>query len=254
MNNMQRLSLTLDGRMKKTSSAAVPTTIELGTINANLSLTTDGLRVPIPKGDYTVNLMLSGGSYITSTETHSHSGSDHSHGGGAHSHSLPSALRGLAPGDRVLVAWCGNEPVVIAIIAGSSKLTYSGTGGSSGGGTGDTGSSGSGTDSGSSDSGTGTDGEYGFSPTVVVTPITGGNRVTITDVNGPKAFDVMDGHTPSKGKDYFTAEEVEAIVQETVKRVTAIFAEKYYSKEEIDGKIVTADDLSSMLDEVFGGK
>lgn len=32
----------------------------------------------------------------------------------------------------------------------------------------------------------------GFSPTVEVTPITGGHRITITDINGPKYIDVMD--------------------------------------------------------------
>ena len=37
------------------------------------------------------------------------------------------------------------------------------------------------------------DGEDGISPVVEVTPITGGHRVTITDANGSKSFDVMDG-------------------------------------------------------------
>lgn len=114
MNNMQRLSLTLDGRMKQTSSAAVPTTIELGTINANLSLTTDSLRVPIPKGDYMINTMLSGGNNQTGSTSLSYGGETQSHG-----HSLPSAFRGLKGGERVLVAWCGNEPVVIAIVVSS---------------------------------------------------------------------------------------------------------------------------------------
>lgn len=37
------------------------------------------------------------------------------------------------------------------------------------------------------------DGEDGISPVVEVTPITGGHRVTITDANGRKTFDVMNG-------------------------------------------------------------
>lgn len=118
-SNMQRLGDTLASRMKKTSAAAIPTTIELGTIGSNLSLTTDSLPVPIPKGDYMINLMLAGDSYRTSSETHSHSGEDHSHSGGAHSHALPDDFRSLKGGDRVLVAWCGNEPVVIAIVVSS---------------------------------------------------------------------------------------------------------------------------------------
>lgn len=36
-------------------------------------------------------------------------------------------------------------------------------------------------------------GEGGFSPTIEVSGIEGGHRVTITDVNGTKTFDVMDG-------------------------------------------------------------
>lgn len=39
----------------------------------------------------------------------------------------------------------------------------------------------------------GDDGADGFSPTVAVAAITGGHRVTITDANGPHAFDVYDG-------------------------------------------------------------
>lgn len=39
----------------------------------------------------------------------------------------------------------------------------------------------------------GQDGQDGFSPTVTVTTITGGHRVTITDAQGAHTFDVMDG-------------------------------------------------------------
>lgn len=44
----------------------------------------------------------------------------------------------------------------------------------------------------------GTDGKDGVSPVITVTPITGGNRVTITDAEGTKTFDIMDG---TDGKD-----------------------------------------------------
>ena len=58
-------------------------------------------------------------------------------------------------------------------------------------------------------------GSSGISPTIKVTPITGGNKVEITDANGTKIFNVMhgtngtngadgkDGYTPVKGVDYF---------------------------------------------------
>lgn len=49
------------------------------------------------------------------------------------------------------------------------------------------------------DGATGPAGEDGFSPTVAVTEITGGHRVTITDVNGPKTFEVADGKDGSGG-------------------------------------------------------
>lgn len=98
-SNIQRLGNMLAGRMKKTANAAVPTTLELGTIGSGLSLTTDSLRSMIPNGEYMVNLML--------TNT------------GGTSEPLPDTFRGLRNGDRVLVAWCGNEPVVIAIVVSS---------------------------------------------------------------------------------------------------------------------------------------
>ena len=140
-SNMQRLGDQLTGRMKKTASAAVPTTIELGTINANLSLTTDSIKSPIPKGDYLVNKTLTG-SQSTSSESHTHSGGDHEHSGGTHAqesgsgahthsggshthsggdhaHKLPGEYGNLKAGDRVLVAWCGNDAVVICKVVSS---------------------------------------------------------------------------------------------------------------------------------------
>lgn len=128
-SNLQRLGSSLASRMKKTSNAAIPVTVELGTINQNLSLSVDSLRSPIKKGDYMVNLAYSGSNYNTSATTHTHSGGSHSghesgdgthtHSGGSHSHSLPSVFRPLAAGDRVLVVWCGFEPIVVSIIVKS---------------------------------------------------------------------------------------------------------------------------------------
>lgn len=80
----------------------------------------------------------------------------------------------------------------------------------------------------------GASGTNGFSPTVAVSNISGGHRVSITDKNGTKNFDVLDGakgdkgdkgetgangkdgKTPEKGVDYFTeadkAEMVSAVI------------------------------------------
>lgn len=129
MDNKQRLGNILDGRMKKASAAASTVPIELGTINSNMSLTTDSLQSSIPKGEYMVDSRLCCNTYDTSNTTHSHSGGSHgghesgsgthTHSGGEHTHRLPDNFRGLKAGDRVLVAWCGNEPVVIAIVVSS---------------------------------------------------------------------------------------------------------------------------------------
>lgn len=78
MNNIQRLGDTLSQRMAKAAKAAVGVYTDLGTINYNNSLTPDSLNVPIPQGDY-----------------------------------LIAAGASPQPGDRVLIAWCGNEPVVV---------------------------------------------------------------------------------------------------------------------------------------------
>lgn len=88
-SNMNRLGEVLVDKMRRTSAAAVRPTVELGTINGNLSLTTDGLRRQIPKGEYMVNLMLTDSS------------------------------NSLKSGDRVLVVWCGGEPVIVAIVVSS---------------------------------------------------------------------------------------------------------------------------------------
>ena len=47
---------------------------------------------------------------------------------------------------------------------------------------------------------TGPAGEDGFSPTVSVDTIAGGHRVSITDANGTKTFDVMDGEDGTGGE------------------------------------------------------
>ena len=107
--NMQRFAAVMAGRMNQTSRAAVSTTIELGIVNENLSITPDSLRVAIPKGDYMVNLMLTG-------EKNTGVGGS---GENSHRHELPVEYRVLQPGDRILIAWCGNEPVVIAIVTSS---------------------------------------------------------------------------------------------------------------------------------------
>lgn len=129
--NIEMFATMMSNRMQQAANAAVPNTLELGVVNANLSITPDNFRVPIPKGDYMVNLRLTGGIDIPEGEesNHQHTGGTHeghtdgtgyhTHGGGKHAHKLPEEYRGLKAGDRILIAWCGNEPVVIAIVVSS---------------------------------------------------------------------------------------------------------------------------------------
>jgi ribosomal protein S11 len=71
----------------------------------------------------------------------------------------------------------------------------------------------------------GTNGTDGVSPTVEVSAIDNGNKVTITDATGSKSFDVTngtngtngtDGHTPVKGTDYWTDADKTEIVNSVI--------------------------------------
>lgn len=125
--NIENFASLMASQMQKTTGAMMPRTLDLGTITNNMALIPDTFRTAIPKGDYMVDLRLTG-SRETSSEEHSHSGGTHaqeggsgahSHTGGKHSHMIDASFRGLHPGDRVLIAWCGNEAVVIAIVVSS---------------------------------------------------------------------------------------------------------------------------------------
>ena len=78
-------------------------------------------------------------------------------------------------------------------------------------------------------------GEDGISPTVTVAAIEGGTRVYVTDVNGTKSFDVLngedgapgkdgedgaDGHTPVRYVDYWTEADQTAIVNAVLAKFT----------------------------------
>lgn len=66
----------------------------------------------------------------------------------------------------------------------------------------------------------GKEGTPGVSPTVEVTAIEGGHRVTVTDVGGEKAFDVTNGkngepgYTPQKDVDYFDGKDGTSVTHE----------------------------------------
>ena len=100
-------------QMRNVMKANLGITVELGTITKNMALSVSSLGNPIPKGDYMISLHLMQASLeiatsrVESLENH------------RHTVTIPSKLRGLNSGDRVLVAWVGTEPVVIDIVVSS---------------------------------------------------------------------------------------------------------------------------------------
>ena len=112
--NMQRLGNVLADRMNRTAQANSTLPLELGTINGDGSLKTDSLTGNISPADYMVDIRLTAASYETSKITLD---------GEEHNHKLPSAFRQLQAGDRVLVAWVGNEPVIVAILVSGNATT-----------------------------------------------------------------------------------------------------------------------------------
>ena len=131
---ISKLCSVLQERMIKTT--AKPPLLEFGEIQADYSLLTNTFPLSIPQKDYLVcrDLTRNPGERFSQTQEqqgmHSHGPSgghaqeggtgEHVHPGteGEHLHDviLPGSMRWLKPGDRVLVAWVGNDAVVIDII------------------------------------------------------------------------------------------------------------------------------------------
>lgn len=138
--NTQRLGGILASRMNSTARAVSGVPLELGTINGDMSLKVDSLNGNISPNEYLVVLHLTHENYFTYNELNSSSKAPHVHAGGTHSqeigsgyhthssdglhdHRLPSVFRGLKPGDRVLVAWAGVEPVIVEIVVEGTTIT-----------------------------------------------------------------------------------------------------------------------------------
>lgn len=140
--NTQRLGNVLASRMTKTARANAHTFLELGIINGDMSLTTDSLNGKIGPDDYMIALRFTHYTYYTYNELnssakkpHIHEFGEHSHGvgipsgahihdqDGLHDHRVPSVFRKIEPGDRVLVAWVGNEPIIIEIVVAGTTIT-----------------------------------------------------------------------------------------------------------------------------------
>lgn len=139
VNNKERLAQQLMGRMTSTARKNIPTTVELGIINGDLSLTVDSIARKIPQEDYMIDLQLTHETYYTYTELnssanapHHHEGGEHAqaagtghhtHDDGLHDHRVSSVFRRIQPGDRVLVIWVGFEPIIVAIVVPGTTIT-----------------------------------------------------------------------------------------------------------------------------------
>ncbi len=138
MDNLTAFGELLNQQMQRVKRSGESNPIELGTIGNDFSLTVDSLKDAIPKGDYLLALRLTaltGDGLKAQATSHIHEGGGHeqytgsglhSHTDGEHSHVLPEPIRGIRPGDRVIVAWVGGQPIVMDIVAGSKELTLDG--------------------------------------------------------------------------------------------------------------------------------
>lgn len=86
------------------------------------------------------------------------------------------------------------------------------------------------------------DGADGVSPTIAITAITGGHRVTVTDANGEKSFDVLNGSDGSGAGDMlksaYDPNEVVRTAGGIVAYVESIVGAINTALDEINGEVV----------------
>lgn len=115
---INKLAGVFQGRMKNVSDK--PQALDFGMIQEDMSLTTNKFPKSIPQADYMVCRQLTLGlvdDILTETQldgSHMHPGIT----GGTHRHDvmIPENMRSIKPGDRVLVAWVGDDACVVDII------------------------------------------------------------------------------------------------------------------------------------------
>jgi hypothetical protein len=85
----------------------------------------------------------------------------------------------------------------------------------------------------------GSGGSGGVSPTISVTPIENGYKLTIKDINGEKSIDILngengeDGYTPEKYKDYWTPTDIAEIRKYVDEQVSPLMEEINGVEEEL---------------------
>jgi hypothetical protein len=147
LEGIHRLARALEERMKHLDER--PPLLDFGQILDDMSLITNKFPRPIPQADYMVCRSVQWGPvdaifYHTQHEGRHRSG-EHTHVGGGHSHPdagfsthvhatnaesehhiqdtlIGPKFRWLIPGDRVLVAWVGDDACVVDIIYPATRI------------------------------------------------------------------------------------------------------------------------------------
>lgn len=123
-NSIEELGKVMSHQMKNVLNANTGVTMELGNITGTMGLAVSSLGNVIPKGDYMISLHLRNEKMVldtTEVALETEEEEEHSHTIEKHKHqvTLPTKLRGLQAGDRVIVLWLGTEPVVVDIVVSS---------------------------------------------------------------------------------------------------------------------------------------
>ena len=121
-----KLTNTLGSMMRGIAGETSKTQIDFGIIHGDYSLTTNSFSKPIPKENYSVCRHLLYNPAVPLTETYVDGGHDHydvvpyeTH---SHKVKLPTKMRWLKPGDKVLVAIIGNEFIIVDIVYDAKYL------------------------------------------------------------------------------------------------------------------------------------
>lgn len=110
---ISRLASVLDSRSQEHSE--FPLCLDFAEVREDYSLLPNTFGIPIPPSGYSVcrQLMIgNAGSEFCGVNAGGYVGSAY----------LPESMRKLKPGDRVLIAWVQDEPVVIDIVYKATKL------------------------------------------------------------------------------------------------------------------------------------
>ena len=123
----------MQGRMK--NMADKPAALDIGQIGSDMSLITNQFPKPIPQTDYLVCRQLTLGptdNKLTTTLTdkgdspldgdHNSHTAGENYGKHMHTVVIPEKMRSIKPGDRVLVAWVGDDAVVVDIILPATSV------------------------------------------------------------------------------------------------------------------------------------